>query len=212
MDVTDILRELSDAAAELVRRGLVLASGGNVSFRQGDVVYISPTGSRLNALSPELFAQVAFPTGESLNAFKPSSELPMHLAAYQVREEARVIIHCHPPHLIALSALGWELPPMTADFFLYLNAERLPVVPYITPGTEELAHAVAEKLGEAPAVILGNHGILVTGPNVDKALTRVLLAEEMAYIYLTARQFGEPRVLTAADWHALKASRYRQTS
>ncbi len=208
MDAYDVLDELSEAAAELVHRGLVLASGGNVSIRVGDTVYISPTGARLHALSPETFAQVDLHTGKRLNEFKPSSELPMHLACYRARPDAVAVIHCHPPHVTALASLGLTLPAMTADFFVYLDALYLPLVPYITPGTEALAQAVAEKLAQAPAVLLGNHGIIATGPSVKRTLDRVLLAEETARVYLLAKQHGEPRVLNEEDWRALREAHY----
>ena len=204
MDVTDALQQLSDAAAELVRRGLVLAAGGNVSLRVEDRVYISPTGARLDALNPKTFAVVDVNTREPLNEFKPSSELPMHLACYRARPEAKVVIHCHPAHIIALASLGQPLPAMTADFLVYLSATQLPVIPYITPGTEDLARAVEQEMRSVPVVMLGNHGLIATGPNVARTLDRVLLAEESARVYLLARQFGEPRVLTQKDWDDLK--------
>lgn len=203
-DVTSLLQQLSDAAAELVRRGLVLAAGGNVSLRVEDRVYISPTGARLDALNPGEFALVDMHTREQLNDFKPSSELPMHLAGYRARPEARVVIHCHPAHIIALASLGDPLPAMTADFLVYLNATQLPVIPYITPGTEELAQAVEREMRSVPVVMLGNHGLIATGPTVTRTLDRVLLAEESARVYMLARQLGKPRVLTQEDWDKLK--------
>ncbi len=204
MDVTDLLQQLSDAAAELVRRSLVLAAGGNVSLREGDKVYISPTGARLDALTPRTFAAVDVNTGEPLNAFRPSSELPMHLACYRARPDARAVIHCHPAHIIALASLGEPLPAMTADFLVYLNATSLPLIPYMTPGTKDLARAVEREMRSVPVVMLGNHGLIATGPNVARTLDRVLLAEESARVYLLARRFGEPRVLTQKDWDDLK--------
>ncbi len=210
MDILDRLQELSEAAAELVRRGLVLATGGNVSLRVGEHVYISPTGARLDALRPETFALVHMASGQRLNEHTPSSELPMHLACYRTRPETVAVIHCHPPHIIALASLGWTLPAMTADFLVYMDTLHLPLVPYITPGTENLAAAVAEKLQEAPVVLLGNHGIIATGPSVQRALDRVLLAEESARIYLLAKQHGQPRVLNEEDWHALREAHYGQ--
>ncbi len=202
------LDSLCDAARILVERGLVLARGGNVSLRDGDTAYITPRGAVLDSLTPEMFVPVNVRTGRTSGEETPSTELPMHLACYRAREEARVVIHCHPAHIIALSTLGIELTAVTPDFLVYMGVTRLPTIAYMTPGTSTLAATVARRMREAPAVVLGNHGIIVVGESVDKALTRVLIAEENARIYLLARAVGTPRVLTHEEWEQLKKARY----
>lgn len=210
VDTPDVLHDLCMAARELVARGLVHGRGGNVSLREGVIVYISPRGAALDALIPAAFVPVHLGTGKPLAAGTPSSELPMHLACYRARPEARAVIHCHPAHAIAVASLGQELPALTPDFLVYMAATRLPTIPYITPGSEELARAVEEALARAPVVLLGNHGLIAVGENVERALTRVLLAEETARIYLLARAAGVPRLLGESEWEELRKAGYNR--
>lgn len=204
----ETLQALCEAARELVRRGLVSGKGGNVSLRAGHTMYISPRGALLNRLSPGAFVRVDIPSGEVIGEGTPSSEHPMHLACYRARADARAVIHCHPAHVIAVSALGRPLPAMTPDFLIHMRATELPVVPYITPGTQALAKAVEKHIEDVPVVLLGNHGLIAIGTTVEEALTRVLLAEETARIYMLARMVGQPRVLTHQDWEDLQEARY----
>lgn len=199
---------LCEAARTLVEHGLVLARGGNVSMRDGDTVYITPRGAALDSLTPETFVPVNVRTGKSLGVEPPSTELPMHLACYRGRKDAKVVIHCHPAHAIAMSTLGIELPAITPEFLVYMGVTRLPTIAYMTPGTSTLAAAVSRRIREAPVVLLGNHGVIAVGENVERALTRVLLAEENARIYLLARAAGTPRVLGQEEWAQLQKARY----
>ncbi len=211
VDTLDTFHDLCAAARELVARGLVHGRGGNVSLRQGDIVHISPRGAALDALIPAAFVPVHLGTGEPLAAGTPSSELPMHLACYRARPEARAVIHCHPAHAIAVASLGEELPALTPDFLVYMAATRLPTVPYMRPGSEMLARAVEQALARAPVVLLGNHGLIAVGESVEQALTRVLLAEETARIYLLARAVGTPRVLGEDEWEELQKAGYNRS-
>ncbi len=206
--MSESLAALCEAARELVRRGLVLGSGGNVSLRADDTVYITPRGAALDRLHPDMFVPVHVETGAPRGDGTPSSELPMHVACYRSRADARVVIHCHPSHAIAVASLGLDLPALTPDFFVYIGATHVPTVPYITPGTQALADAVAKRLHAAPVVLLGNHGLIAVGERVEQTLTRVLLVEETARIYLLARRVGEPRILTHDDWADLTQTRY----
>ncbi len=199
---------ICEAARTLVARGLVLGRGGNVSVRSGTTVFISPRGAPLDHLTPEAMVAVRSEDGRPLAGQQPSSELPMHLACYRARPEAQAVIHCHPPHVIALSTLGETVPALTPDFFVYMETIVLPQIPYYTPGTDTLATAVAEALAVAPVAVLANHGLIAVGETAERALARVLLAEETARIYLLARAVGQPRTLGRPEWDALRQAGY----
>lgn len=203
-----VLREVCEAARQVAERGLVLGSGGNVSARVGDVVYISPSGAALHTLTPDHLVPVSWPQGIPLQEGCPSSELPMHLACYRARAEAQVVIHCHPPHAIALSTVADRVPALTPEFFIYMESAWLPVVAYRTPGTEALAEAVAQALQQAPVAVLANHGLVAVGQTAEQALRRALLAEETARMYLLAHLVGKPRVLDEAAWEGLREAGY----
>lgn len=206
------LQELIDLGAELVARGLVLGSGGNLSLRWGDSMHITRSGALLHRLTPADFVPLplsvppypAPPTEASLEA-RPSSETPMHAAAYRARPDARVVVHCHPIHAIAWAMQGRDLPACTPDFVLYLGAS-IPCLPYLLPGSGPLAEAVAARLRRHPALLLGNHGILVTAADVRLARLRTLHIDETAHICLLAAAAGSLRPLTAAEIGEIQAT------
>jgi L-fuculose-phosphate aldolase len=126
----------------------------------------------------------------------------MHLAAYHTRPETLVILHVHPPKAISLGLLNRSLPAITPDFYLHLGSS-VPLLPYTTPTTEKLGRSVGRLLRLRPALLLQNHGVLVTGRDVQQALLRLFLIEEHAAIYLDALAAGRPRLLSPIDMRQL---------
>ncbi|HHB89737.1 MAG TPA: class II aldolase/adducin family protein [Anaerolineae bacterium] len=195
-DRDTFVRQLIELGQELVARGLVLGSGGNLSYRDGDRMFITRSGALLHQLLPEDFLPVPLdqPYQRPETTPRPSTETPMHRAAYFARPDAHVIVHCHPVNAIAWAMQGAPLPAVTPDFTLYLGAE-VPTLPYFLPGSQALAQAVAQALVSSPAVLLGNHGVLVTGDTVPRARLRLFHIDETAEICLKARAAGVLRPL-----------------
>ena len=194
-----LLVELIDAGREIVAQGLVRGSGGNLSGRFDGNIWITRSGADLGVLTEADFVQVSpLPESHELTP-RPSSELSMHLAAYESRPETTAVFHVHPPKAISLGLIGRSLPALTPDFYLHLGP-AVPLVSYITPTKAELAAGVAQQLRDNPAVLLQNHGVLVTGKMVRQALLRLFLLEEHAAIYLDALATGEGiRLLSEMD-------------
>lgn len=194
------LNSLIDFGAELVERGLVLGSGGNLSLSEGDTIHITRSGSLLHELTPEDFLPVDLntPYRRTTDHPRPSTETPMHQAAYLARPDARVIVHCHPRHAIAWAMQGKPLPACTPDFALHLGPE-VPSLPFFLPGSHSLSEAVARALVTCPALLLGNHGVLVTGSTIAQARLRTLHLDETAHICLLAAAAGRMSPLTSAE-------------
>ena len=196
-----MIEQLIAAGREMVVAGMVKGWGGNLSGRVRDRIAITRSGADLGQLTTEEFVLVR-PDANAKRLRsrqpRPSSEVAMHLSAYAARPETQVVIHVHPPKAISLGILGYSLPALTPDFYLHLSAE-VPLLPYITPTTDELGTAVAELLCSKTAVLLQNHGVILIGNSVSQALLRLELLEEAAGIYLDALAVGEPRALSAQD-------------
>jgi L-fuculose-phosphate aldolase len=191
-----VMQSLIDLGQELVARGLVLGSGGNLSYREGDRMLITRSGALLHQLTPDDFLPVPLdaPYQRPETAPRPSTETPMHQAAYLARPDARVIVHCHPVNVIAWAMSGQPLPAATPDFILSLGPE-IPALPYILPGSQALAEAITAALPQCPAALLGNHGVLVTGDTVARARLRLFHIDETAEICLKAKAAGALRPL-----------------
>jgi L-fuculose-phosphate aldolase len=196
-----ILSELIEASDELVSSGLVTGAGGNVSAREGDRMWISPSGFSFADARAEHYPSISIETGEIIDGdYRPSSEALMHLFIYRVRPEVNAVIHTHPKMTIALTASGHDLRPMFADYYVYLRG-NVPHVPYVTVTTEELARVV-EKHYRAPdcyGMILRNHGAITVGASVKEAAFRTAAIEEQAFIQWHALQVGEPTFLSAEE-------------
>lgn len=196
-----VIDRLIETGRDIVAEKLVRGSGGNLSGREGEGVVITRSGADLGCLRPADFVTI-LPGRATPTAPKPSSELTLHLAAYRSRPDTNIVLHVHPPKAISLGLLGLPLPALTPDFYFHLGA-MVPLVPYLTPTTGELGEAIGQGLANHPALLLQNHGVLVTGRDTPQALLRLFLLEEQAAIYLDALPAGTPRILTPADRHNL---------
>jgi L-fuculose-phosphate aldolase len=131
--VDDIRTELCEYSARLKQRGLTSATGGNVSYRVGDDMWISPTGCVMDEIEIEDWVKVSLTTGEQYpHKSRPSSELVLHREVFLARPDVLSIMHSHPPHVIALSLLGIEIKPLGSEAPISLG-DRIPLIPYEIP-------------------------------------------------------------------------------
>ena len=183
---------------ELSRAGLVVGTAGNVSVREGDLVAVSPSGLRYADLTPELVG-VHRLDGAAVEApLAPSSELPLHLAIYAARPEVAAVVHTHSPAATALSALVDEVPAVHYYVAMFGGA-TVPVAPYATYGTNELARNVVHALRDHTGCLMGNHGAVTVGPDLVTAHEKSTYLEWLCDVYLRASSAGTPRLLSAAE-------------
>lgn len=182
------MKESSSAFLELChdlqRRGFVSGSGGNVSFRVGDRILITPSGRSLASLAEEDLL-VLNGDGTWEGEGRPSKEWRMHLGCY-VRGDVNVVIHVHSLYAVALSCL--DVPDRGCAMALYtpgyaLQVGRLPLLPYQVPGSAELAAEVGAVIRGRNSVLLANHGLLAVGSSVERALHVVEEIEENARLH-----------------------------
>jgi len=199
--VSTILSDLVKTANELSCSGLVAGAGGNVSARDGDIMWISPSGFSFTDATTRDYPGVSIQTGQIISGDRrPSSEVLMHLAIYRVRSTVNAIIHTHPKTTIALTAAGHDLKPMYADYYVYLG-HNVPHLPYVTVTTPELAAEVEVpfQANDCFGVILRNHGAITVGASIREAYFRTLAIEEQATIQWQALQVGTPTFLTEKE-------------
>ena len=199
--MSTILEDLVCTAGTLGDAGLVTGAGGNVSARDGEAMWISPSGFAFSDATVNDYPAVDISTGEiATGGRRPSSEVLMHLAIYRVRPDVDAVIHSHPKTTIALTAAGHDLKPMFADYYVYLGA-NVPHLPYITVTTPELAEAVRREFEDetCAGVILRNHGAITAGASIREAVFRTLAIEEQATIQWQALQVGKPTFLTQKE-------------
>ena len=180
MQRSDLIAQLVDAGRYAVERGLVNASGGNLSARlpDGTGFVVTGTGTWLDRLRAVDFATVSN-AGEHLAGPRPSVEWRLHQRTYEVRPDVGAIVHLHPQHAVLVDAVGEPIRCITLDHAYYLG--RVVRIPFLPSGTDELARSAAEAVaGGDNALLLAHHGCSALGDSVPMALRRAANIEEAA--------------------------------
>jgi L-fuculose-phosphate aldolase len=177
---------LLDAGRRLGARGLIAAGEGNLSVRlDADRMLVTPTGRRKDELVADDLVVVWLGHPErddrSRSGRSPTSDLAIHLAAYEARPDIGAFAHAHLPASMALTLAG-ELPDPTALPETAFLLPRLPFVAFGALGSSELAGRVAAALTEAPeplatAALLERHGAIAVGDSPAEAVDRLELVE-----------------------------------
>jgi L-fuculose-phosphate aldolase len=186
----DLICELADAGRDAVGRGLVLASGGNLSARRpgADEFVVTGAGTWLDRLTVDDFTVVALDGEIRRGNPRPSSEWKLHQRTYQVRPDVNAVVHLHPQTAVLLDALGYQVRLITLDHANYLR--RVARVPFAPNGSDELADTAAEASRACNAIILAHHGCSTLGDAVRMAYRRALNLEEAAMNTFRCLQLG----------------------
>ena len=173
----------------LHERGLATGSSGNISVRLDDGWLLTPTNASLGALDPARLSKLDW-NGNLLSGDAPSKEAFLHHAMYQQRAGAGAIVHLHSTHAAAVSCMaGLDacncLPPLTAYFVMKVGT--LPLVPYHRPGDPKLAEAIRTLATHHRALLLANHGPVVSGKSLEHAANASIELEETAKLFLLLR-------------------------
>lgn len=190
-------RELVAAAARwLAADGLVTGTAGNVSARCGELVVVTPTGARLEAVAAPELAVVDLDGRQVEGELAPTSELGLHLGIYR-RYDAGAVVHTHAPFATALACVIDELPVIHYQLLALGGAVR--VAPYATFGTPELAELTLEALEGRSAALMANHGAIAFAADVEGALEQARLLEWGCRLYWRASAVGTPRTLGESE-------------
>ena len=189
---------IRDAIVEIGRRlyarGLISGNEGNVSLREGDALWVTPAGVCKGFLTPDMIVKADLQGRQLEGRLRVSSEVQMHTAIYARRRDVKAVVHAHPPTATAFAVAGVPLDrPIIAEAVVTLGP--VPVIPYGTPSTHELADNVGDAICDAHALLLANHGALAVGDDVWRAWERMETLEQLARISLLARQLGGSNLL-----------------
>jgi len=193
---SDPRHQLVEVVNELYATQLITATGGNVSVRTGTPgeVWITPSQLFKGDLAPEILVRIGM-DGRALDpeARSPSSEALMHTAVLEAKPEAGAVIHCHAPNATILVNAGLPFLPISTEAAFLVRIGR---IPFVMPGTADLARAVVEAMGDGWAVLMQNHGILVAGRSLRRAADMAEIIERTAEVILGCYAVGrEPPVL-----------------
>lgn len=188
-DESRLREEIVELGRSLFDRGLTAGSSGNISVRLDDGWLLTPTNACLGRLDPARLSKLDW-DGHSISGDVPSKEAFLHRALYEERAGAGAIVHLHSTHSAAVSCMcGLNhddcIPPLTPYFVMKIG--RLPLIPYHRPGDPALAGAIRAQARKHSAVLLANHGPVVSGANLESATYAAEELEETAKLFLLLR-------------------------
>ncbi|MGU3498014.1 3-oxo-tetronate 4-phosphate decarboxylase [Mycobacterium sp. C31M] len=185
-----IADDIVDLGASFFRRGLTFGRTGNLSAVDCDgTVLMTPTGVALDRLKRDQLSRLDF-DGRRLSGPNPTKEAFLHLAVYRARPTARAVVHTHSTYSVAVSCLHNAdttnvLPPLTAYYAMRVG--RLPLLPYHAPGDETLGALAELTAATHHAILLANHGPVVSGIDLAAAADALEEIEETAKLSLLLR-------------------------
>jgi L-fuculose-phosphate aldolase len=199
-------RSVVEACRAMNALGINQGTSGNVSLRHGADMLISPSAIPYDEMRAEDVAAmpIAGEYGAWRGPLKPSTEWRFHLGIMRGRPEVGAVVHGHPPFCTALAVARRGIPAchyMIAAF----GGTDVRCAPYATFGTEELAAHALRALEGRNACLLANHGMIVCGPTLKRAMWLAVELETIARQYYHSLLIGGPVLLSEADIAATAA-------
>jgi L-fuculose-phosphate aldolase len=187
----------------LHRKNYLAATDGNVSVRLGDRLLITPSGVNKGLMEADQVLTVDL-RGQVLEGEgRPSSEIRMHLLAYELRPDVAAVVHAHLPYATGCTLAGIDLlEPILPEVVITLGG--IPTAPYATPGTPEVPAAIRDFIQEYDAILLSRHGAMTVGRDVMDAYNKMEKLEHIARVVLAARLQGPLSPLPAAEVEKLR--------
>jgi L-fuculose-phosphate aldolase len=182
------------AAKDMLRRGLVEGTAGNISARRADGnLVITPSSVDYRDMTLDDLVLVD-PSGEVLQAAdgrSPSTEMTLHLACYQAFDDIGSVIHSHPVWATMFAIAHQPIPACIDEFAVYCGGE-IRCTEYAASGTPDVGNYAVKALEGRAAALIANHGLVAVGPRPDKVLHVTALVERTAQIAWGARALGGP--------------------
>ncbi|PMP66519.1 MAG: class II aldolase [Thermodesulfobacterium geofontis] len=173
------LKELCFFAKYLSKKGLISGSEGNLSIREKEGLWITPSGKIKEILTPEDLCFINW-EGNFITA-QPSSEWGMHYKIYLKNPSANAIVHTHPLFTLVLDFCNFDFKKFS-HFEGEILLGEIKVIPYLKPGSLELWESVSELAKDSKAIVLSKHGVVTWGKSLEEAVNLTLILEKMCKI------------------------------
>ncbi|HJT71198.1 MAG TPA: class II aldolase/adducin family protein [Terriglobales bacterium] len=204
-------KEIVEIGAMLHARGFIAACDGNISVRlDKHRVLVTPTAMSKGMMKPADMVVVDVSGRKLKGRREVTSEIGMHLLIYRMRPDVSAIVHAHPRTATGFAAAGLALDqPLVCEVVIGLG--QIPLAPYGTPGTPELAKTLEPLVNDYDAILMANHGVVTYGSNLQSAYMKMETVEHFAQIALVAHLLGRQQPLEDEDIEklVLARSKYR---
>ena len=188
MNENKLREQICILASSMFQRGITHGSTGNISVRlEDDDILVTPSGSSFGRLDPNDIVKVT-KSGQFIGSLTPTKELPLHKAFYETRGlKSGAVVHLHSTHSVALSMLSGidedsVLPSYTPYSIMLLGKVKL--LPFFVPGDPAMGDAIRGLAGKRSAVLLANHGPVVSGKDLESSVNAIEELEATAKLAL----------------------------
>ena len=188
MNENKLREQICILASSMFQRGITHGSTGNISVRlEDDDILVTPSGSSFGRLDPNEIVKVT-KSGQFIGSLTPTKELPLHQAFYETRGlKSGAVVHLHSTHSVALSMLSGidedsVLPSYTPYSIMLLGKVKL--LPFFVPGDPAMGDAIRGLAGKRSAVLLANHGPVVSGKDLESSVNAIEELEATAKLAL----------------------------
>jgi L-fuculose-phosphate aldolase len=182
------------AAKDMLRRGLVEGTAGNISARREDGnIVITPSSVDYSdmVLDDLVVVDADGVVVQAAEGRSPSSEMALHLACYRAFDEIGSVIHSHPVWATMFAVARQPIPACVDEFAVYCGGE-IRCADYAASGTPDVGNNAVKALEGRAAALIANHGLVAVGAKPDKVLHVTALVERTAQISWGARALGGP--------------------
>lgn len=189
------------AARSLTTQGLNRGTSGNIGLRLERSFLITPSGVPAEEMLPGAMVEMDF-SGTILGTGKPSSEWRFHRDILAARAEIGAVVHTHSRYATSLACLQREIP---AFHYMIARAggDSIRCTPYALFGSQALSDLALQALENRKACLLGNHGMIALGFDLNDALAMAQEVESLCEQYWSASQLGEPKLLSQSQMQAV---------
>lgn len=193
----------------LHQRGYIAATDGNLSIRLDEKrVLVTPTGMSKGGMETADMVVVDMGGRQIKGRRTVTSEIGMHLLIYSMRPDVRAVVHAHPKTATGFAAAGIALnQPLVCEVVIGLG--QIPLAPYGTPGTPELAETLRPLIPDYDAILMANHGVVTYGADLTSAYMKMETVEHFAEITLVTRMLGQQQPLDCSNLEKLILARSR---
>ncbi|HEY6095092.1 MAG TPA: class II aldolase/adducin family protein [Gallionellaceae bacterium] len=195
-------QQLLTISQRMVELGLNRGSSGNASVRDGEGMLITPSALPVSAMTAASMVRMDL-AGRVLQGGKPSSEWRFHRDILAARPEIGAVVHAHSTFATTIACMRREVPAVHYMIAM-AGGDNIRCTPYSVFGEQELSDHALEALQGRKACLLGNHGMIALGTDLDDALAVSVEVEFVCEIYWRTLQAGEPHMLTAQQMHDVK--------
>src|SRR3712207_1446792 len=189
----DLRTKMADICRRMNSSGVNQGTSGNLSARTDSGFLITPTSLPYERMGPDDIVEMDF-DGTYAGRHRPSSEWRFHRDILRSRYDVNVVLHCHSIYATTLAVHHKPIPS-----FHYMTAVAggtdIRCSPYATYGTQQLSQNALEALEGRLACLLGQHGQISLGRNLEHALWLAIEVETLSRLYVQALTLGDPPIL-----------------